>query len=223
MCDFHSIAVRRDGAIAHIPGNSHSGAVEAAGWRENGTGASQFREPFFVEAEWSGEGEFPGVDRITRNASTMNEKQRQKISDHYKALAKLLADPAEHAERMCLGRGIFAAPEYSDIRWKIFVDARTPEDVVAKLALTSLYAAGCTITTLHPAVTKIEGNFRVEAKATLTAPVLAQTGDVVLDQGATLTAPVLAQTGYVRLYQGASFTAPVLGIQDGTKFTKHSN
>ena len=34
MCDFHSICVRTDGAIAHLPSNSHSGAVEAAKWRE---------------------------------------------------------------------------------------------------------------------------------------------------------------------------------------------
>ena len=30
MCDFHSICVRVDGAIAHVAKNSHSEAVEAA-------------------------------------------------------------------------------------------------------------------------------------------------------------------------------------------------
>ena len=40
-------------------------------------------------------------------------------------------------------------------------------------------------------------------------------GYIRLDQGATLTAPVLAQSGDIRLYQGATLTAPVLAQIDG--------
>jgi len=139
MCDFHSIVVRVDGASAHIAGNSHSGAVEAAGWRENDQMAD-LRGKYFVEAEWDGLGDFPGAESITRGE--MNEKQRKLIANHYTALQKLLADPASHAERMCLGRGIFSKPEFADVRWKAFVDPRTPEDVVARLAETELFADG---------------------------------------------------------------------------------
>lgn len=123
MCDFHSICVRRDGAKCHIPANSHSGAIEHHKWRENDQ-MSEFRGPYFVEVEWDGDGDFPGVDRITRSAGTLNEKQRAVIADHYQALASLLQDPAQYGESMCLGSGIFAGEDYGDVRWKIL---RHPE------------------------------------------------------------------------------------------------
>ena len=97
MFDFHSIVVRVDGASAHIASNSHSGAVEAAGWRENDQMAD-LRGKYFVEAEWGGLGDFPGPKSVTRG--DMNEKQRKLITNHYTALQKLLADPASHAERL---------------------------------------------------------------------------------------------------------------------------
>ena len=73
MCDFHSICVRVDGAIAHVAKNSHSEAVEAAGWKEN----KDHLPPVFVEAEWNGEGKFPGIEKITRG--TPNTKLSQSL------------------------------------------------------------------------------------------------------------------------------------------------
>jgi hypothetical protein len=209
MCDFHSIVVRRDGAIAHIPGNSHSGAVEASGWRENDQ-MSDFRGAYFVEAEWDGKGDFPGVDKITRGET--NEKQRKKIADHYTALAKLLADPATHAERMCLGRGIFAKPEYGDIRWKVMSDPRTPAEVVAKIASTPLFADGSEISFLHPKVISIEGSFVIADGISITAPALTEvSGSVYVRANATFTAPALTEvSGSVYVRANATFTAPAL-------------
>src|SRR5688572_29293411 len=124
MCDFHSCCVRRDGALAHIPGNSHSGAVAAAGWRENDQMAD-FRGAFFVEAEWNGEGIFPGVDKIVRGP--VNEKQRKVIEAHYTALANLLADPAANADRMLFDGGIFSNDQFADIRWRVLIHPECPK------------------------------------------------------------------------------------------------
>ena len=218
MCDFHSIVVRRDGAIAHIPANSHSGAVEAAGWRENDQMAD-YRGAYFVEAEWDGKGEFLGVDQITRGE--VNEKQRKKIDDHYTALAKLLADPASHAERMCLGRGVFAKPEYGDIRWKVLIDLRTPAEVVAKIAETPLFADGSEITSLHPAVTIVDGSFAISEGATFTAPALTEvSGYVYVRPNATFTAPALTKSGSVDVSENATFSAPLL---EGGKYDTNAS
>ena len=189
MCDFHSIAVRKDGAVAHIMQNSHSGAVEAAGWRENDQMAD-LRGPYFVEAEWSGKGEFT-VERITRNSESMNEKQRTVINNHYKALQRLLADPAEHVERMCLGRGIFSEDCYADIRFKVMIDPRVSDEIAAKLAETVLFGDGSTVSKLPENIKLIHGGFIIAEKASVNAPVLAQTGYVILDQGAELFAPLI--------------------------------
>src|SRR5574337_1467052 len=53
-------------------------------------------------------------------------------------------------------------------------------------------------------VEQITGYVRLYSNATLTAPALKQSGDVVLDSNATLTAPALKQSGYVRLYSNAT-------------------
>ncbi len=224
MCDFHSICVRRDGAIAHIPENSHSGAIEKLGWRENDQIAA-VRGPFFVEAEWSCQGEFPGVDRITRGSS-LNEKQRKVIENHYTNLAKLLADPAAHAERMLFNRGFFSGEEYADIRWKILIHTECPKRVADKLAETSLYAMGDEIKSLHPLVKRVDGSFSIAEKYEITAPALTKSGSVYVQQGATFTAPALTKSGYVDVQQGATFTAPALTevsgsvyVQQGATFT----
>lgn len=125
MCDFHSIIVRRDGAKAHVMTNSHSGAVEAAKWRENDQMADM-RGPFFVECEWGGNGEYPGADKITRSCD-FNEKQRKTIDAHYQSLSKLLADPKANAEAMLFDGGVFAGDEYGDIRWKVLVHDDCPK------------------------------------------------------------------------------------------------
>ena len=74
MCDYISFCARVDGAIAHVKENSHSGAVAAAGWREN----DLVRNNRFVEVEWKNPaGKFPGVQAVTRGET--NEKQAKAI------------------------------------------------------------------------------------------------------------------------------------------------
>ena len=205
MCDFHSCVVYTDGRLFHIASNSHSGAVAASSRAENTIAVSGR----FVECEWDGSGEYPGADKITRSKE-INEKQRKTIDAHYGALSKLIADPKSHAERMLFDGGIFSSDDYADIRWRVLIHPDCPKRAANKLAVTSLYANHETIKSLHPKVKEIVGGFRVAAGFSITAPVLAQSGYVVLYQGATFTAPVLAQSGYVGLYQGATFTAPLL-------------
>ncbi len=222
MCDFHSIIVRRDGAIGHVAKNSHSGAVEAAGWRENDQMAD-LREPFFVEAEWNCEGPFPGASKITRG--TPNAKQLQVVKDHYTALVELLEDPAKHGEKYCTGSGRFASDEWADVRWKVLSHPKCPKRLANKLAVTQLFADGNPVKSLHPLIKAIEGQLAIEEKCEITAPVLAQSGDIVLYAGATLTAPVLAQSGDIVLRDCATLTAPVLAqsgdivLRDGATLT----
>ena len=91
MCDFHSIVVRKDGAIAHTADNSHSGAIAAFGWRENTD-----QQTFFVECEWDGiDGEY-SLKRVVslRNGLTLEDltnKQVRSINRHYKALANVMS------------------------------------------------------------------------------------------------------------------------------------
>jgi len=209
MCDFHSICVRRDGAIAHVPGNSHSEAIEKAGWRENDRMAD-FRGPFFVEVEWNGEGAFPGIERITRNSRDLSEAQRKTIEFHYKALADLLSDPKNNAEKMLLGTGCFSGDEYADIRWRVLIDPRCPKRVADKLAKTKLHANGETIKSIRPDIVSMEGSIRIAENATLTAPALTKSGYIYVRQGATLTAPALTKSGSIDVRQGATLTAPAL-------------
>lgn len=150
MCDFHSIVVRKDGTKAHIAKNSHSGAVATAKWREN----QPNRDEFFVEAEWSGEGTYPGADSISRNA--LNEKQRKVIDAHYGALAKLLDDPAEHAERVLFGRGIFAGEEYADVRFQVLMHSKCPKRIARRLCKTSLLVMRTPTARLPDTITRLD-------------------------------------------------------------------
>jgi hypothetical protein len=106
MCDFHSIVVRADGAVAHVAENSHSTAVSKAGWREN----EPLKRPVFIEAEWDGIGEYPGVDEICRvpDGEKMTPVQRKAVDGHYRALAAILQGKPSKAAR-------FAEPEYADV------------------------------------------------------------------------------------------------------------
>ncbi len=108
MCDFHSCVIRADGALAHVAGNSHSEAVKAAGWAENRPHA----RPCFVEAEWNGEGKYPGADKICRvpEGEKLTAKQRETVDRHYKALADVMGGKPSARS---LAR--FAAPEFSDV------------------------------------------------------------------------------------------------------------
>ena len=209
MCDFHSVVVRLDGAKAHLMTNSHSGAVEAAKWRENDHMA-QFRGAFFVECEWNCLGTYPGARHIARDE--LNDKQVAAIDTHYQALAQLLANPAAHAQAALFGNGIFAGEEYGDVRWKVMIHPECPSELIPLLAVTSLFADGSKIKSLHPSITKIAGNFSVAERYKIDAPALVEVcGDVVVEQGASLTAPALVEvSGLLRVEQGASLTAPAL-------------
>ncbi|MBK1883699.1 hypothetical protein JIN85_14875, partial [Luteolibacter pohnpeiensis] len=175
---------------------------------------SDFRGSYFVEAEWDGKGDFT-PKKITRGE--MNDKQKRVINNHYSALKKLLSDPAEHAERMCLGAGIFAKPEYGDIRWKVMIDPRTPESVIEKIAETELYADGSSISFLHPKVSRIEGVIRVADGSIIEAPALTKSGYVDVSENATFTAPALTEvSGSVYVSENATFTAPALTEVSGS-------
>jgi hypothetical protein len=210
MCDFHSIAVRRDGAVAHIPGNSHSGAVKAAGWTENDSVSEMRGVPRFNEAEWNGDGKFPGVDSITRGCSSLTEKQRSVIEGHYTALASLLSNPEEHAERMLFGSGIFAGDEYADIRWRVLIHPSCPKRVADKLVKLPLHANGERIKSFDPRITELSGNLAVEDGYEISAPALTKVGgDLYVDGSAKLDA--LTEVGGDLYVDGsAKLDAPAL-------------
>lgn len=93
MCDYHSICVRRDGAVAHVPNNSHSQAIRVAGWSEEQHAKV---EPQWVECEWpknrldDGGGPVEVEDVVNfRNGMTitdLTEKQFKAIERHYRAI-----------------------------------------------------------------------------------------------------------------------------------------
>jgi hypothetical protein len=213
MCDFHSIVVRRDGAIAHIPGNSHSGAVAASKWTENDS-VSEFREaPRFTEAEWSGQGEFPGVDRITRGV--LNEKQRKVVETHYTALAALLADPSSNADRMLFGTGIFAGDEYADIRWKVLIHPECPKRVADRLVTMSLHANGERIKSFDPRITSLEGSLAIEEGYEISAPALAKVGGYLYVDGSAKLDALTEVGGDLKVYGSAKLDAPALAKVGG--------
>ena len=118
---------------------------------------------------------------------------------------------AAHAQAALFGNGIFAGEEYGDVRWKVMIHPECPSKLIPLLAVTSLFADGSKIKSLHPSITKIAGNFSVAERYKIDAPALVEvSGDVVVAQGASLTAPALEKAGYVRVDQGASLTAPAL-------------
>ena len=203
MCDFHSIVVRSDGKIAHIARNSHSGAVEAAGWREN----ADHRARVFVEAEWSGAGEFPGSDKITRG--TPNDRQARVIKNHYESLAKLLADPKAHAKRMLFDRGIFSDDIYADIRWRVLIHPDCPKDVTDRLVTLPLHANGERIKSLDPRIITLVGNLAVEDGYEINAPALTEVGgNLDVSGSAKLDAPALTEVGgYLAVYGSAKLDA----------------
>ena len=136
MCDFFSGIVWVDGSFHHIPSNSHSETVAKSGRMENNEMA-QFHQMRFSESESNGAGKYPGAEKICRSA--LNEKQVKTIDRIYGALFTLLGDIESHAPRMLFGEGIFAGPEYADVRWRIFVDDKCPSHIQKRLKETSLY------------------------------------------------------------------------------------
>jgi hypothetical protein len=107
VCDFHSIVVRADGAKAHVFGNSHSEAVEAAGWLEN----EPHKRKRFVECEWDGKGEYPGAEQITRLevGDELTAKQRETIDRHYKFLAAVMSGDEKPLHT------VFLEPQWRDV------------------------------------------------------------------------------------------------------------
>ncbi len=135
MCDFFSAIVSASGEFYHAAHNSHSTMVTEAGWREN----DQMNSARFVEAEWSGEGDYPGATKICRN--TLNAKQIKVVDQYYVALAKLLQDPKQHAERMLFGKGIFAAKQFGDVRWKVLIAGKCSKKVTRRICETYLFVS----------------------------------------------------------------------------------
>jgi hypothetical protein len=125
MSNFHSIVVRVDGAIAHIPGNSHSGAVEKAGWAEND---STFKKQRFVEVEWNGEGEYPGAEKIARfdKENGLTQKQVEAIDRHYGFLNRALKGDSDAVE-------YFLGPDYSDVLDVIWSKNEATPELISKL------------------------------------------------------------------------------------------
>ena len=121
MCDFHSIVVRVDGAIAHVPSNSHSEAVKHAGWTENGPN----KRPRFIECEWGGEGEYPGAEKISRkqDGEELTNKQVKAIDAHYQRLAKAMSGDEDAIKS-------FVDPLYSDVIDKaVWRDGMNAKDI----------------------------------------------------------------------------------------------
>ena len=88
MCEFLSINVRTDGAISHVTSNSHSAAVQAAGWLENTDG-----KHVYDSFEWDGIGEFD-LARICHDGAEpdrLTDAQIVSVKRIYGALQKVIA------------------------------------------------------------------------------------------------------------------------------------
>ncbi len=244
MPNFHAIAVRRDGAIAHSPTNYHTESIRLAGWRENDQMAD-YRGPFFVECRWFPAGQFPGAEAvIVDRQSDINERQRRSIENHYRNLEKLFDDPGKHGDRMCFDGGYFSDVEkYGDVRWELLVHSRCPNSLANRLSNTPLYPTnGPILCTLHPGVRVLEYGFGVAEGCSITAPALTEVaggfqskrGNILVKAHASLSAPLLRSAGTlniccgatvvmhnlthlhaVRIQVGGIFEAPMLGeIED---------
>ena len=206
MCDFLSIIVRHDGKIGHTPSNSHSETVKALGWRENDD--LHRDEKRFVEVEWNCEGEFPGADKISRGE--INEKQRKAIECFYGNAAKLLAEPEKHAERMLFGRGYFLDDSFADIRWRVLIHPKCPHHVADKLAVLALHANGERVKSLHPKITKLDGNLAIEDGYEVGAPALTEVGGYLAVSGSAKLDALVKVGGYLAVSSSAKLDAPAL-------------
>ena len=92
MCNFHSICVRRDGVIAHLPSNSHSDIIQKYGWTENDQISTLRGKPRFVECEWDGLGPIPPWDDLARfeNDDHWTKAQHDAAIAHYTMLQRAL-------------------------------------------------------------------------------------------------------------------------------------
>jgi hypothetical protein len=179
---------------------------------------ADLRGAFFVEAEWNGEGSLPDVQLISRGAP-LNEKQRKALETHYGALAKLLANPADHAERMLLDGGIFAADEYADIRWRVLNLENLPAAIASRIVKEStIYADNQkAVKSFNPSIVKLEGNLAIADGYKVAAKKLESVcGYVYVRENATFSATNLNKCGYVDVREKATFTAPALAEVSGS-------
>jgi len=203
MCDFHSIIVYKDGAIFHKAHNSHSQMVQESGRREN----QPNREPFFVEAEWSGEGSIDPSQLIRGQA---NETQSRAIERHYKNLKDLFDNPKANSG-MLFDNGYFASDDYADVRWRVINLPNLDHRIASRLAKMRLYAdAKKGVTSLHPEIVLLEGNLNVSGSAKLDA--LVKVGGYLNVSGsAKLDAPALEEVGgYLNVREKGKLIAPKL-------------
>ena len=121
MCDFHSIAIRYDGAIAHVKENSHSAAVLAAGWQENTP-----ERQIFWEAEWHGQGDFPSTLVQARVGAEPPAKVLRVAEAHYRDLAETLRTGVIHKR--------FESMAYADVRLNVASNPATQPETLAQLA-----------------------------------------------------------------------------------------
>ena len=89
MCDFHSTCWRLigpDAECAHLPTNSHSESITAAGWREN----QPNRKTIVFEVEWDLRGDMPADSKLIRNHGDCPEQLVTAIKRHYLAAKKFI-------------------------------------------------------------------------------------------------------------------------------------
>ena len=181
MCDFHSTAWRLLGQeiqCAHLPSNSHSESIEAAGWRVN----EPNRTPFIFEAEWNGIGELPSDWGLIRNSGECPEKLTKRIRDHY---AKL---------RDAISGGNHLTTYFSDVKkwhdvWSRAIENKVPVTLPSVFPGSIVLREGATLQA--DALTEVSGYIYVREGATLTAPKLEKSSSIDVQEGAKLIAPKL--------------------------------
>ena len=208
MCDFFSAVIRRDGAIFHLPTNSHSGIVDHYKLTENDIMADMRDQPRFYEFEWNCQGDVPSnIASLLRGSNPP-----QAVTAAANVLAKNLRRAIDAPGWGLLDDGAFADDVFADLRWKALINDKCPHKVANSIAPMSLYAFGDEIKSLHPAVTAIQGSFKIASGYQITAPALTEVaGFVDVSENATFTAPALTEVaGPVYVSENATFTAPAL-------------
>ena len=117
------MVVRVDGELAHVPSNSHSGAVKDACWTEND---SVHKAKRFVECEWDGSGDY-SISKVLKNDSEENlsKKQRDRIDLHYGNLSKALKGDLDAI-------AYFDSPKFSDVIDRVLWSSTADLSIVTK-------------------------------------------------------------------------------------------
>ena len=85
MCDFHSVVIYADGAMFHVPQNSHSAAVKASGRQEN-----DGEDRRFWEWEWDGKGDKPLISKVLRGYASAPANVIRVAESHIDRLARAM-------------------------------------------------------------------------------------------------------------------------------------